>query len=112
MFLGSFPQSRLGAGRVNRGSTMLKVTAFLLLLFLALLALRALRLFLAALLGSGSSRRSSSRAIEGEMVRDPVCGVWIDRRLALSAGSGPHAVPVCSEACRQAAESSTRRRAP
>ena len=91
---------------------MLKVAVFLLLLFLALLALRALRLFLATLLGTGPSRPSSSGAIEGEMVRDPVCGVWIDRRLAVSAGSGSRAVPVCSEACRQAAERGEGRVAP
>lgn len=43
-------------------------------------------------------------AIEGEMVRDPVCGTWIDRQLALAARNGEEWVPVCSEQCRQRLE--------
>ena len=38
------------------------------------------------------------------MVRDPVCGTWIDRRLALPAQRGGEAVAVCSEKCRRALE--------
>ena len=38
------------------------------------------------------------------MVRDPVCGTWIDRRLALAARNGEEWIPVCSEQCRQRLE--------
>ncbi len=91
---------------------MLKVTLFLVLLFAVLFVLRALRLFLASLFGRPRRRSAAGPPIEGEMVRDPVCGVWIDRRLALSAATGVAAVPVCSEACRLAAESGVERARP
>jgi len=48
---------------------------------------------------------SSPRPVEADMVRDPVCGTWIDRRIALSGRSGGEAVPVCSEKCRRLLES-------
>ena len=38
------------------------------------------------------------------MVRDPVCGTWIDRRLALAGMRAGRSVPVCSEKCRRALE--------
>ncbi len=82
---------------------MLRVAAFLLVLFAALLVLRALRVFLERLLARARPRRAS--AVEGEMVRDPVCGVWIDRRLAIPAGPDGLRTAVCSEACRRALES-------
>jgi hypothetical protein len=91
---------------------LLKVVLFLVLLFLILLGLRALRLALASWLGPACRRRSGPAQVEGEMVRDPVCGVWVDRRLALAAGSGSQAVSVCSEACRRAAERGERKIAP
>jgi hypothetical protein len=82
---------------------LLKIAVFLLLLFLALLAARWLRALWLSLFAP-VRRRQSRGSVEGEMVRDPVCGVWIDRRLALSAGTGAAAVPVCSEACRRVLE--------
>ena len=78
---------------------MLKVVLFLVLLFAVLLILRAVRLFLAALLRPARRRRNPPVPVEGDMVKDPVCGVWIDRRLSLPAGTGDAAV--CSEACRR-----------
>jgi hypothetical protein len=48
---------------------------------------------------------SSPSPVEADMVRDPVCGTWIDRRLALSGRSAGGAVPVCSEKCRRELES-------
>ena len=63
--------------------------------------LRVARILLAA------PRRADGgkRRIESEMVRDPVCGTWIDRRLALSAGRNGNSVAVCSEKCLRALES-------
>jgi hypothetical protein len=75
---------------------------YLALLFLILGLARMVRLWLA---GHRGGRSFHTRSVEGEMVRDPVCGTWIDRRLALSAGRSGDAVPVCSEKCRRALES-------
>ena len=39
------------------------------------------------------------------MVRDPVCGTWIDRRLALPVvRRGGETLSVCSETCRRSLE--------
>ena len=38
------------------------------------------------------------------MVRDPVCGTWIDRGIALTAQKEGRPVPVCSEECRRSLE--------
>jgi hypothetical protein len=81
---------------------LLKVVLVLVLLFCVLLVLRALRLFLARHFGPSRSRPTPAWPVEGDMVRDPVCGVWIDRRLALSAGPDQTGPAVCSEACRNA----------
>jgi hypothetical protein len=77
-----------------------RLALLLFLVFAALLVLRALRLLLAAFISARARPTASSTPIEGEMVRDPVCGTWIDRRLALAARSGEEWVPVCSEECR------------
>ncbi|HEU5248714.1 MAG TPA: hypothetical protein VFW15_01890 [Thermoanaerobaculia bacterium] len=80
---------------------MTRFALYLALLFLILGLARMVRLWLA-----GRRRgRDFARPVEGEMVRDPVCGTWIDRRVALSAGRSGDAVPVCSEKCRRALES-------
>ena len=83
---------------------MLRIALVIFLVLAALLALRVLRLFV-----SGRFPRPGGGAppgaVEGEMVRDPICGTWIDRRLALAAKSSGEWVPVCSEKCRSAAES-------
>ena len=44
--------------------------------------------------------KSSGRAFQAELVRDPVCGTWIDRRVALFGRRRGEVVPVCSEKCR------------
>jgi hypothetical protein len=80
---------------------MLRIVLLVFALFLFLTVLRGLRIFLAAILRrpaqGGGARRGPTR--EEEMVRDPVCGTWVDRRLALSGRSGGEIVPVCSEKC-------------
>jgi hypothetical protein len=85
---------------------MLRLGLLVFALFLFLMVLRGLRIFLAAVLrrpgGGGTARPRGTR--DGEMVRDPVCGTWVDRRLALSGRRGAETVPVCSEACRKALE--------
>jgi len=82
---------------------MLRIAIILFVVFAVLLVLRVVRV-----LAAGHSPRPGAArppdAVEGEMVRDPVCGTWIDRRLALAARSSGEWVPVCSEKCRTQAE--------
>lgn len=80
---------------------MIRFALYLALVFVVLGLLRIARLMLA---GHRATGRGRGRAVEGEMVRDPVCGTWIDRRLALAGTLGGEAVPVCSERCRRALE--------
>jgi hypothetical protein len=82
-----------------------RLIAVVVLVFLVLLALRALRLLLVSVFPpSGARRRAPDArgrtAIEAEMVRDPVCGAWVDRRIALAGRRGAETVAVCSETCR------------
>ena len=78
-------------------------------LFAALLVLRGLRIFFEAFRRRDAvPRPSSSPAREGgDMIRDPVCGTWIDRRLALPARRGGETISVCSETCRRSLEASS-----
>ncbi len=80
---------------------MARIALFLVVLFLFLLVLRALRLFFAA----RSGPPGQGTPIEGEMVRDPVCGTWVDRRIAIAVRRGDEWLPVCSEKCRRKLES-------
>jgi hypothetical protein len=79
---------------------VIRFALYLVLFFFLLAVLRVARL----LMNAGSMRKGSSRRVESEMVRDPVCGTWIDRRLALSGTRAGQPVPVCSEKCRRALE--------
>ncbi|HEY3204426.1 MAG TPA: hypothetical protein VGL03_12280 [Thermoanaerobaculia bacterium] len=85
---------------------MVRVVLLLFAVFLFLVVLRGLRIFLAAVLGRPGSRAGvrPGGTREEEMVRDPVCGTWIDRRLALSGRRGEEIVAVCSPECRKALE--------
>ncbi|HEV8230793.1 MAG TPA: hypothetical protein VGQ75_00475 [Thermoanaerobaculia bacterium] len=81
---------------------MIRFALYLLLVFLFLGLLRMARLLLQT---RGLGRGSKLRPTESEMVRDPICGTWIDRRLALAGRRGGEAVAVCSEKCLRALES-------
>src|SRR5262245_11283663 len=65
----------------SRGDVMARVLLYVFLLFLLLTVLRGLRIFWNAYFRGTQtksfSRKGSTR--EAEMVRDPVCGTWIDR---------------------------------
>lgn len=82
---------------------MARVVLVLVLVFLALTVLRALRVFLARLLDRSHAARRPPPT-EGEMARDPICGSWFDRRLAVAARLGAETVEVCSETCRRRLE--------
>jgi hypothetical protein len=83
-----------------------RLVLFLVVLFLFLTVLRGLRIFFTAVFRSqgraGAPRQGGTR--EAEMVRDPVCGTWIDRGLAVLVRQGAETVPVCSEQCRRRLE--------
>jgi len=80
-----------------------RVALFVFLVFFLLALLRLAR----PLLHAGRARfgRSVPRPHEAEMVRDPICGTWIDRRLALMGRRGGETVSVCSEKCLRELES-------
>ncbi len=80
---------------------MARVFFVVFVLFLLLTVLRGLRIFFHAVFRNPGSARSprSGGTLEGEMIRDPVCGTWVDRKLALTARRGEETVSVCSEAC-------------
>ena len=85
---------------------MARLLLALFVVFMLLTVLRGLRIFLRAFL-QGSSRPAVPRppeARQAEMVRDPVCGTWIDRSIAISGRQGGLVVPVCSEECRRQLE--------
>jgi YHS domain-containing protein len=85
---------------------LLRFVLLIVLVFMFLTVLRGLRIFLAAFLGrpapgrEGRVRDASRRIREADMVRDPVCGTWVDRRMALVVERAGKTVPVCSEKCR------------
>jgi hypothetical protein len=87
---------------------MLRFVLLIFAVFMFLTVLRGLRIFLAAFLRPGGSAagdrtRGGAPAVrDGEMVRDPICGTWVDRRLALTARRAGETVLVCSEKCRTA----------
>lgn len=82
---------------------MARVVLILVLIFLALMILRALRAFLERALGRLRAGRRPPPT-EGDMARDPICGSWFDRRLAVAARLGSKTVEVCSETCRRRLE--------
>lgn len=79
---------------------MLRFAVILALLFLALGVLRLLRVFAVSLFAAPRRRESEGEEASAELVRDPVCGTWVDRRLALTVSRAGKDVPVCSEKCR------------
>jgi YHS domain-containing protein len=53
--------------------------------------------------GRRSGRRAENeKAIEGRMVKDPHCGMYVASSLALSLGSGEETVYFCSQDCKEA----------
>ena len=84
---------------------MSRAAVAVLLVFLILAILRVARPLLHAARARAARGERAPRPIEAEMVRDPVCGTWIDRRLTVPGRRGAETVPVCSEQCRRRLES-------
>lgn len=81
---------------------MTRLALLVVAVFLFFALLRVLRFFL---VGASRARRGSAAAPrEAEMIRDPVCGTWIDRRLAVFGRRDGESVPVCSDNCRRRLE--------
>ena len=80
---------------------MARILLFVFVLFMLLTVLRGLRIFFQAVFRRPGAARTarSGGTLEGEMVRDPVCGTWVDRKLALTARRDEETIWVCSEAC-------------
>ena len=75
---------------------------FLFRLFLILLLLYLVRAVLTAIRRpSRASRPGNPPAVRGSMVKDPVCGTYLDVTLALWETRNGREVYFCSEACRQ-----------
>lgn len=85
---------------------MARAALLLFALFMLLTVLRGLRIFFNAVRMTGRAAGGNRPPVarEQEMVRDPVCGTWIDRRLALPAQRGGETIAVCSAECRKSLE--------
>ncbi len=85
---------------------MAKVVLLVFALFMLLTVLRGLRIFFRAFRSSAGAfpRQRPPAPREEVMVRDPVCGTWIDRKLALPAQRGGETIAVCSRECQRSLE--------
>ena len=79
------------------------MTRIIILFILALLAARAIRLFIGGIAsgaGVGGGPAGTRRAAPTKLVRDPVCGTHVAPRPALSVTAGGTTHYFCSEECR------------
>jgi YHS domain-containing protein len=78
---------------------MLALLARILLIFSTIVVVvRVLRTLLA---GAAGRQRQQTTGHAPAMVRDPVCGMYLDPSLAVKAQSGRELVYFCSEECRK-----------
>ncbi len=81
------------------------MVSFLFRILLVVLALWIVRRFLGTLLGEprkpGRKQGTQSGSQESKMVRDPVCGMYMDPRLALRHDHKKGTFYFCSEECRR-----------
>ena len=81
---------------------MSRLALALVLLFVALWLARVLRQLAEGVFGRPVLRRPAPRV--ADVVRDPVCGAWFDRRFAVTGRRGAATVEVCSDDCRRKLE--------
>ncbi|MDR0311752.1 MAG: YHS domain-containing protein [Acidobacteriota bacterium] len=75
--------------------------AIILRILLLALGVWLVRSFLASILGTGKTRSKKSKTEEtGVMVKDPVCGMYMDSRLAVRLDRRGKPVYFCSENCK------------
>jgi YHS domain-containing protein len=80
---------------------------FLLLLFVFFLIQKVVAYIFGGWLSAGRRRAekqspSAGKAIKGQMVKDPQCGMYVASSLALALSSGDERLYFCSENCRDA----------
>ena len=75
---------------------------WLLRLLLAVLIIRLVWRFVAGLLGRGGENKVKSREHSVELVRDPVCGTYLEPGRALKFDAGTTVHYFCSESCHRA----------
>ena len=73
--------------------------AFLFALFC--LAGAVLKVFLRSLFRPGAVKGASNREVRGTMMKDPVCGTYVDITVAVKEKKGGADVYFCSEDCRR-----------
>jgi len=77
------------------------MTSLLIRLFILILILWLLRRFLARILGSPRPQPSAAPGpVAKNMVKDPVCGMYLDARLAVQIEGNQETVYFCSEECK------------
>jgi YHS domain-containing protein len=76
-------------------SSIFKILVFVLVIWM-------LRRVLALFLGSGkrADRGNTAKNAENYMVKDPVCGMYMDSRLAVRLEKGKEPIYFCSEDCK------------
>lgn len=86
---------------------MIGMLRFIVLIILISIVFAVVRSILNSLLAAGSSnqksrarRRTSRNALKGEMLKDPHCGMYVAKDLAVSARSGKETFYFCSDECR------------
>lgn len=72
------------------------------ILFFVVIIWQVMR-FIASLMGAGkkSTSKSAPKNDPNYMVKDPVCGMYMDSRLAVRLGNGNEATYFCSEECKK-----------
>jgi YHS domain-containing protein len=76
------------------------MTSFLLRLLILLIVFWLVRRFLLQLFAKVGERIEPGSGAPGRMVKDPVCGMYLDPRLAISVPTKKGAFYFCSEECR------------
>jgi YHS domain-containing protein len=81
------------------------MSGFFLRFFLIILALWFLRRALGFLLGAGrpedNQQRQPNAGAKGDTVRDPVCGMYMDPRVAVRVDEGRGSFYFCSNECKE-----------
>ena len=77
------------------------MTSILVRILILVLILWLLRRLLARILGTPRrSQQSGSQAVSNYMVKDPVCGMYMDSRLAVQLEDRKESLYFCSEECK------------
>ncbi len=76
--------------------------SFVLRILLLAFVIWLVRRFLAFIMGSANkpNRKNAPRGAANYMVKDPVCGMYMDSRLAVRLERGKEATYFCSEECK------------